>query len=165
MPRNTGNACNRVTRPGTTPRARKASAIGPDWTIAEWLRGSLGYGQARCVRRDGVRALATFSRAQAQSLDRVTQKLKVSARGVVPMLDVRTAGDYAVLFEAEPPGLPLATAMFPLHVDVAAQLFGKLLEIVADGERMPVRPHWHTDVYEERDGRWRIVWSQATVVR
>jgi hypothetical protein len=23
-------------------------------------------------------------------------------------------------------------------------------------------PFWHTDVYEKRDGRWQVVWSQAT---
>jgi ketosteroid isomerase-like protein len=22
--------------------------------------------------------------------------------------------------------------------------------------------YWHTDLYEKRDGRWQIVWSQAT---
>ena len=24
---------------------------------------------------------------------------------------------------------------------------------------------WHTDTYELRDGRWQIVWSQATAIR
>jgi hypothetical protein len=24
---------------------------------------------------------------------------------------------------------------------------------------------WHTDSYEQRDGRWQVVWSQATEIR
>jgi hypothetical protein len=108
------------------------ASLRPDWSISEWLRGSLGYGQARCLRSDGVRAIATFTRPQTQPLERVTSKLKLTALGVAPMLDIRTAGDYSVLFEQEPTGLPLSTAMFPLHVDQAALLFGKLLAIVAD---------------------------------
>ena len=24
---------------------------------------------------------------------------------------------------------------------------------------------WHTDIYEIRDGRWQVVWSQATRIR
>ena len=24
---------------------------------------------------------------------------------------------------------------------------------------------WHTDLYERRDGRWQVVWSQATWIR
>lgn len=24
---------------------------------------------------------------------------------------------------------------------------------------------WHTDIYERRDGRWQVVWSQATRIR
>lgn len=29
----------------------------------------------------------------------------------------------------------------------------------------PVGKLWHTDVYELRDGRWQVVWSQATHIR
>lgn len=39
------------------------------------------------------------------------------------------------------------------------------LEIKVGGERVPLRRHWHTDSYEKRDGRWQVVWSQATVIR
>lgn len=43
--------------------------------------------------------------------------------------------------------------------------YRSMLEIVADGLRNPPRPHWHTDVYEKREGQWQVVWSQATVAR
>jgi uncharacterized protein DUF4440 len=33
------------------------------------------------------------------------------------------------------------------------------------GQRTPLRSVWHTDVYEQRNGRWQAVWSQATLVQ
>lgn len=38
------------------------------------------------------------------------------------------------------------------------------LEIVFGGHRVAPTDHWHTDTYERRDGRWMVVWSQATAV-
>ena len=38
------------------------------------------------------------------------------------------------------------------------------LQIVIGGRDMGMRPHWHTDSYEKRDGRWQVVWSQATTI-
>jgi hypothetical protein len=35
---------------------------------------------------------------------------------------------------------------------------------VAGQEHAPVQT-WHTDSYELRDGRWQVVWSQATAIR
>jgi hypothetical protein len=35
-----------------------------------------------------------------------------------------------------------------------------------DGEHQTgLRHYWHTDTYEQRDGRWQIVWSHATEIR
>lgn len=28
-----------------------------------------------------------------------------------------------------------------------------------------LRTYWHTDAYEQRGGRWQVVWSQATEIR
>lgn len=33
------------------------------------------------------------------------------------------------------------------------------------GQRVPLRSFWHTDVYEKHNGRWEVVWSQATLVQ
>lgn len=30
------------------------------------------------------------------------------------------------------------------------------------GNEAPPARYWHTDYYEKRDGRWQVVWSQAT---
>ena len=39
------------------------------------------------------------------------------------------------------------------------------LEIVVRGQQVTLRGHWHTDSYEKRNGRWQVVWSQATEIR
>ena len=41
---------------------------------------------------------------------------------------------------------------------------GRAQAVVA-GQRTPLRSFWHTDVYEKRDGRWQVVWSQATLIQ
>jgi hypothetical protein len=33
-----------------------------------------------------------------------------------------------------------------------------------DGHETGTRRYWHTDYYEREDGRWQVVWSQATEV-
>ncbi|MDQ3222401.1 MAG: nuclear transport factor 2 family protein [Gemmatimonadota bacterium] len=47
----------------------------------------------------------------------------------------------------------------------AAIRYRSQLEIVVQGRKISRRPYWHTDVYEKRDGRWQVVWSQATEVK
>lgn len=39
------------------------------------------------------------------------------------------------------------------------------LEVVFQGQKIPLRSYWHTDYYERREGRWQVVWSQATEIR
>lgn len=36
------------------------------------------------------------------------------------------------------------------------------LEVVFSGHSVPLSDYWHTDIYEQRDGQWVVVWSQAT---
>lgn len=38
------------------------------------------------------------------------------------------------------------------------------LEIVFGGHRVAPGDYWHTDTYELREGRWMVVWSQATAI-
>ena len=38
------------------------------------------------------------------------------------------------------------------------------LENVFRGQRRTLRRYWHTDVYERREGRWQVVWSDATEI-
>ena len=36
------------------------------------------------------------------------------------------------------------------------------LQVTVSGRALPKAPHWHIDVYEKRNGKWQVVWSQAT---
>ena len=57
--------------------------------------------------------------------------------------------------------------------DIAVRLYNKVavlryrsqLEVVFGGHKIPLSDYWHTDTYEDRDGRWMVVWSQATAIR
>jgi Domain of unknown function (DUF4440) len=51
-----------------------------------------------------------------------------------------------------------------LYGDAAALRYQSNTEIVVSGERFVLR-NWHTDVYERRDGRWQVAWSQATSIQ
>ena len=52
----------------------------------------------------------------------------------------------------------------PVHGNSGAVRYRARLEIVVQGQRNPMRRYWHTDVYEKRDGRWQVIWSQATEI-
>ena len=51
-----------------------------------------------------------------------------------------------------------------VHGDAAVIRYRSELEIAVDGRRMPPRRYWHIDAYEKQEGRWRVVWSQATQI-
>lgn len=56
--------------------------------------------------------------------------------------------------------------------DIAVRLYGPAaviryraqLEVVFGGHDVPLGDYWHTDLYEQRDGQWSVVWSQATSI-
>ena len=52
-----------------------------------------------------------------------------------------------------------------LYGDAAVIRYSSQLEIVVQGRHIPRRRYWHTDVYEQREGRWQVVWSQATGIQ
>ena len=52
---------------------------------------------------------------------------------------------------------PISPIRVRVHGDVAVIRYQSEIEI--GGSR---GHYWHTDLYEKRDGRWQIVWSQAT---
>ncbi len=106
-----------------------AISAGDDSRIVDWLRGSSGYGQARCIRNDGQRALATFTLRQTQDQ---RMKLQLATRGVAPLLAIDSRPDGgAVMFEALPAGIPLSSPMLPLSADAALTLFAQLIAIAS----------------------------------
>jgi hypothetical protein len=52
-----------------------------------------------------------------------------------------------------------------LYRDAAVIRYPAQLEIVVQGQHVPRQRYWHTDLYERRDGRWQVVWSQATGIQ
>ena len=51
-----------------------------------------------------------------------------------------------------------------LHGSAAVLRYQADTEIIVAGQHFPLRRQWHTDLYEHRDGRWQVVWSQATAI-
>lgn len=52
-----------------------------------------------------------------------------------------------------------------LYGDAAVIRYPSRLEIVVQGQHIPRQRYWHTDLYERKDGRWQVVWSQATRIQ
>ncbi|RZL63003.1 MAG: nuclear transport factor 2 family protein [Variovorax sp.] len=52
-----------------------------------------------------------------------------------------------------------------LYGETAALRYLSSLEVRFGAHHVPRADHWHTDLYEKRDGAWQVVWSQATQVQ
>lgn len=39
------------------------------------------------------------------------------------------------------------------------------IQVTLQGRTGSRTPHWHIDFYEKRNGKWQVVWSQATEVK
>ena len=52
-----------------------------------------------------------------------------------------------------------------LYGDAAVIRYRSRLHMSVGGAAGELRHYWHTDSYEKRDGRWQVVWSQATLVQ
>ncbi|MDX3638278.1 nuclear transport factor 2 family protein [Streptomyces sp. MB09-02B] len=52
-----------------------------------------------------------------------------------------------------------------LYGNAAVIRYQATLEVVFAGHAVPRATYWHTDSYENNDGQWRAVWSQATEIR
>ncbi len=52
-----------------------------------------------------------------------------------------------------------------VHGEAAIIRYQSRLEIVVQGQKVPLQRYWHTDSYEKRNGSWQVVWSQATLIQ
>ena len=52
-----------------------------------------------------------------------------------------------------------------LFGDAAALRYSAEMSFIVDEVPTPRRRTWHMDLYERRESRWQVVWSQATEVR
>jgi len=52
-----------------------------------------------------------------------------------------------------------------IYGDAAVMRYRAQLEVNFGGLLVPRSRYWHTDTYERRQGRWVVVWSQATAIQ
>jgi hypothetical protein len=52
-----------------------------------------------------------------------------------------------------------------LHGQIAAIRYQSQLEAIAGGQQEALKRYWHMALYEKRNGRWQVVWSQATAIQ
>lgn len=57
---------------------------------------------------------------------------------------------------------PIAVHLFE---GVAILRYRSILHMIYHGDDLGPDRFWHTDSYEWREGRWQVVWSQATRIR
>ena len=59
---------------------------------------------------------------------------------------------------------PTSDIAMRLFGDAAALRYRVRIEILM-GDALDADEFWHTDIYEQRDDVWRVVWSHATRIR
>lgn len=52
-----------------------------------------------------------------------------------------------------------------LHDEVAALRYRSTMQVSLGTHRVPSADYWHTDLYEQRQGAWQLVWSHATTIQ
>jgi hypothetical protein len=115
----------------------------------------------REIERSRLRALVAADVATAQSLHADDFQL-ITPIGVAlsreEYLGAIAAGQIKYL--AWEPG----DIAVRLHRSAAVIRYRARLEVIFNGHPVPPGEYWHTDAYEHRDGRWMVVWSQATAI-
>ena len=52
-----------------------------------------------------------------------------------------------------------------VHGDSGCVRYPATIEAIMGGREVGPGRFWHTDFYERKNGRWQVVWSQATEIR
>jgi hypothetical protein len=120
---------------------------------------------ADLIRSTERERLAAFVAADMETIDRLTaDDFQLINPGGGSVSKAEYLGDVAtgvidyVVWEATSP------IVVRLYGEAAAIRYQSRTEIVIGGEALPPLAVWHTDLYEQRDGIWQVVWSQATAV-
>ena len=59
---------------------------------------------------------------------------------------------------------PISKIRIRISGNQAVLRYKSNIEITVRGNELPMKEHWHTDLYEKIEGVWKIVWSQATII-
>jgi hypothetical protein len=116
----------------------------------------------RATERERTRALVNGEAEVARQLHADDYEL-ITPLGVVlskeQYLGAVAAGDlHYLVWDVESP------IQVRMYSEVALIRYQADIEIVVQGQKYPRARYWHTDAYERRGGRWRVVWSQATAI-
>lgn len=119
--------------------------------------------QIRSIERERLRSLVQRDMTVAGALHADDFQLVTPSGNTYSKrqyLDAVSSGrlDYSV-FEA------VSEIEVRLYGDAAAIRYQSQINFISvTPTRQPGRC-WHTDTYERRDGRWQVVWSQATAIQ
>ena len=116
----------------------------------------------RAIERERLRALVSADVARARQLHGDDFQLINPLGGVLSKeeyLGGIGSGQLHYLFW-EPEAIAVR-----VYGNVAVIRYQSQLEVVVQGRHIPRRRYWHTDLYEQREGQWQVVWSQATGIQ
>lgn len=122
--------------------------------------------EAEAVRQTEVRRLRSLVEADMA----VARVLHADAFQLVnPSGGVLTKDQYLAAIEAGAVDYLVWEPDSPIEVRVsgiaAAIRYRSRIEIIVNGQHLPLGRFWHTDTYEKSDNVWQVVWSQATEIR
>lgn len=111
------------------------------------------------IERDRLAALVSrdidrAARIHADDFELVSPSGRVLSKA--RYLDAVRSGDIA--YAAWEPG----AIDVRVHGDVAVLRYPAEIAFIVDGAPTVPRRYRHMDLYERREGRWQVVWSQAT---
>lgn len=116
----------------------------------------------RAIERERLRALVSADVARARQLHGDDFQLINPLGGVLSKeeyLGGIGSGQLHYLFW-EPEAIAVR-----VYGNVAVIRYQSQLEVVVQGRHIPRQRYWHTDLYEQREGQWQVVWSQATGIQ
>ena len=116
--------------------------------------------ELRATERERLCALvaadpATADRLHADAFELITPGGRVLSKALYLGGSASGSLHYRV-FEAD------SAIAVRLYGEAALLRYRSQLPMSSDGAAGARRRYWHTDGYERRAGRWRVVWSQAT---
>jgi hypothetical protein len=118
--------------------------------------------EVREIERERLRALVNGEVERARQIHADDFQLINPAGGVLSRdqyLDMIASGEFR--YRAwEPEAISVR-----LYGSVSVIRYRAEIEAVFQGNPIPRERYWHTDLYEKRDGRWQVVWSQATEIQ
>ena len=126
---------------------------GDDQAVAEILRAT---------ERERLRALVAANVARARQLHAEDFQLINPLGGALSKeqyLGSIECGQIHYLFW-EPGAIDVR-----VYGAIAVMRYQSQLEILVLGRHIPRQGYWHTDLYEQRDGQWQVVWSHATGIQ